>query len=75
MIKKIIQLLCCRDYYLRFPLEGLMRGVVKKMMLNSYEITVFGFFLEQIEEWTVGKDIFMTLVDYVPDIIHVNEPS
>lgn len=36
MIKKIIQLPCCRPYYLKFPLEGLLRGVVKKLMINGY---------------------------------------
>lgn len=48
MIKKIIQMPACREYYLKFPLEGMLRGAAKKMMLNTYELGVFGFFLEQI---------------------------
>ena len=36
MIKKIIQTPCCRQYYLKYPLEGLLRGVAKKLMLNTY---------------------------------------
>lgn len=47
MIKKIIQMPACREAYLKFPLEGLMRGAVKKMMLNIYELSVLGYFLEQ----------------------------
>lgn len=47
MIKKIIQMPACHEAYLQFPLEGLMRGAVKKMMLNSYELSILGFFLEQ----------------------------
>lgn len=45
MIKKIIQMPCCREYYLKYPLEMLMRGAIKKLMLNSYEVGVFGYFL------------------------------
>lgn len=48
MVKKIVQMPACREYYLKFPLEGLLKGAVKKMMLNTYELGVFGFFLEQI---------------------------
>jgi hypothetical protein len=45
MIKKIIQMPCCREYYLKYPLECLLRGVVKKLMMNTYEVGVYGFFL------------------------------
>ncbi len=55
MIKKIIQTPCCREYYLKYPLECLLRGVVKKLMMNTYEVGVYGFFLEQIESWTIGN--------------------
>ena len=75
MLKKIIQLPCCLEYYLRFPLEGLVKGVVKKMMMNNYEVMVFGYFLQEIEEWRVGTDIFLNLAEFFPDIIHVNEPT
>lgn len=75
LIKKIIQMPCCRYYYLRYPLEGLLKGAVKKMMLNSYELGVLGYFLEQIDDWTISSDIILNLFDVFPDIIHVNEPT
>lgn len=75
LIKKMIQTPCCRQYYLKYPLEGLLRGVVKKLMLNTYELGVYGYFLEQIETWTVGSEIYLNLYEVFPDIIHVNEPT
>ena len=75
LIKKVIQMPCCRPYYLRYPLEGLMRGAVKRLMLNSYEVGVLGYFLEQVEEWTISPEILASLYEIFPDIIHVNEPT
>ena len=75
LIKKLVQMPCCQFYYLRYPLEGLLRGAVKKLMLNNYELGVFGYFLEQIEDWAISSDIILNLFDVFPDIIHVNEPT
>ena len=36
MIKKIVQMPFCREYYLKYPLDGLLKGVCKKMLINVY---------------------------------------
>ena len=36
MIKKIVRMPCCQQFYLKYPLESLMRGTVKKLMLNMF---------------------------------------
>jgi hypothetical protein len=45
MVKKMMKTRACREYSLKFPLEGLLKGAVKRMQLNTYELVVLGLFL------------------------------
>lgn len=36
MIRKIIKMPFCEKYYLHYPLENLIKGAIKRMLLNSY---------------------------------------
>ena len=65
----------CEKYYLHYPLESLMKGAIKKMLLNSYETIIFGYFLEHNEDWHIESNIFSNVSEIFPDIIHVNEPT
>lgn len=60
LIKKIVQMPFCEEYYLKYPLDGLLRGVCKKMLINLYELVVFGYFLSEVE-WRLDPYIFATL--------------
>ena len=51
-----------------------MRGVCKKMLINVYELTVFGYFLSEVE-WRIDPYMFSTLSEVFPNVIHVNEPT
>jgi hypothetical protein len=45
MVRKMMKMHACREYSLKFPLEGLLKGAVKRMQLNTYEIVVLALFL------------------------------
>jgi hypothetical protein len=45
MVRKMMKTSVCKEYALKFPLEGLLKGAVKRMQLNSYELVVLGMFL------------------------------
>jgi hypothetical protein len=45
MVRKMMKMPACKLYALKFPLEGLLKGAVKRMQLNTYEISVLGLFL------------------------------
>lgn len=49
LLKRFIKMAFCREYYLKYPLEGLMRGICKKLLVNTYEFTVYAYFLSQVE--------------------------
>jgi hypothetical protein len=75
MIRRMVKAAPCREYALRFPLEGLLRGAVKKLMVNALELGVLGLFFEQTATWGVGASVVGSLFESFPDIIHVNEPT
>lgn len=64
----------CRQYYLKYPLDGLLKGVCKKMLMNVYELIVFGYFLSEVD-WKIDHYILSTLIEVFPNVIHVNEPT
>lgn len=64
----------CQDYYLKYPLEGLLKGICKKLLVNVYEFVVYGYFLSQVD-WKLDHKIYTDLAEVFPNIIHVNEPT
>ena len=64
----------CQEYYLKYPLEGLLKGICKKLLINVYEFIVYGFFLSQVD-WKLDHQIYSNLAEVFPNIIHVNEPT
>lgn len=64
----------CREYYLKYPLEGLLKGVCKKLLINVYELMLYGYFLSQAD-WRLDHYIYNNLAEVFPNIIHVNEPT
>ena len=65
----------CRKYYLEYPLESLFRGVIKKLMLNFFEVQTFAYFLQNVLEWSISLDIEIAIENLCPGIIHINQPT
>jgi hypothetical protein len=61
----------CREYYLKYPLEGLLKGICRKLLVNFYELILFGYFLSQVE-WRLDHYIYNNLAEVFPNVIHVN---
>lgn len=74
LIKCIVKKPFCRDYYLKYPLEGLLKGICKKLLINVYELMLYGYFLSQAD-WKLDHYIYNNLAEVFPNIIHVNEPT
>lgn len=74
LIRNLVKKSFCKDYYLKYPLEGLLKGICKKLLINVYEFVVYGYFLSQVE-WKLDHYIYSSLAEVFPNIIHVNEPT
>lgn len=74
LIKSLVKKPFCKDYYLKYPLEGLLKGICKKLLINVYEFIIFGYFLSQAE-WKLDHYIYNNLAEVFPNIMHVNEPT
>jgi len=74
LIKSLVKEPFCREYYLKYPLEGLLKGICKKLLMNVYELVLYGYFLSQVE-WKLDHYIYSNLAEVFPNIIHVNEPT
>ena len=74
LIRVLVKKGFCRDYYLKYPLESLLKGVCKKLLINTFEFVVYSYFLSQVE-WKLEHYIYNNLGEVFPNIIHVNEPT
>lgn len=74
LIKLFVKKPFCQDIYLKYPLEALLKGVCKKLLINTYEFIVYGYFLSQVD-WKLDHYIYSNLAEVFPNIIHVNEPT
>ena len=52
-----------------------MRGTVKKLMLNMFEMCILNIFLSHVDEWSINFDVQILLDELCPDVIHVNDPT
>lgn len=78
LIRSIVQKPFCREYYLKYPLEALLKATAKKMMLNMYEAMLYGYFLSQVKwelEWDLDEQLSEDIQAVFPNILHVNEPT
>lgn len=74
LIRIIVRKPFCREYYLKYPLEGLLKGICRKLLVNVYEFILYGYFLSQVE-WRLDHYIYNNLAEVFPNVIHVNEPT
>ena len=60
LIRTLVKRQFCKEYYLKYPLEALLKGICKKLLINVYEFVVYGYFLSQVE-WKLDHYIYSSL--------------